>query len=193
MTFFVVDIEADGPCPGLFSMIELGAVRVCEKMDEATFFSTLRPITDRYEAEALASIGKTREETLTYDDPEKAIIRFSEWVQSTTQGRPIFLSDNNGFDWSFVNYYFTYFLGVRKNPFGHSSRRIGDIYGGMMNDLRNTNWKRLRKTRHTHNALDDAMGNAQAFVEILKLGNFKQKDEYQNRNRTGKPGFGHRR
>lgn len=174
-------------------MIELGAVRVCEKMDEATFFSTLKPITDRYEAEALASIGRTREETLTYDDPEKAIIRFSEWVQSTTQGRPIFLSDNNGFDWSFVNYYLTYFLGVRKNPFGHSSRRIGDIYGGMMKDLRNTGWKKLRKTRHTHNALDDAMGNAEAFVEILKLGNFKQKDEYQNRNRTGKPDFGHRR
>ena len=32
MSYFFVDVEADGPCPGLYSMVSFGAV----KFDEST-------------------------------------------------------------------------------------------------------------------------------------------------------------
>jgi hypothetical protein len=32
------------------------------------------------------------------------------------------------------------------------------------------NFKHLRKTAHTHNPVDDAMGNAEALLEMQRLG-----------------------
>jgi hypothetical protein len=31
-------------------------------------------------------------------------------------------------------------------------------------------WKKYRKTSHTHNPVDDAMGNAEAILEFQKMG-----------------------
>ena len=54
------------------------------------------------------------------------------------------------------------------NPFGHSGRRISDFYAGLTGKLTNTQaWKRLRITPHTHNPVDDAMGNVEAFERIF--------------------------
>jgi len=39
----------------------------------------------------------------------------------------------------------------------------------MMKDSR-ASWKHLRKTKHTHNPVDDAMGNAEALLEMQKMG-----------------------
>ncbi len=56
-----------------------------------------------------------------------------------------------------------------RNIFGFSARRIGDLYCGVVKDSR-AKWKHLRKTTHTHNPVDDAKGNAEALLEIEKLG-----------------------
>lgn len=171
-------------------MIEVGAAHIgAESGEEAfrkdTFFSTLRPMTDNYEPAALSSIGRTREETLLYEDPEKVIKNFKDWVEGTTKDRPILFSDNNGFDWQFVNYYFVYFLGVGKNPFGHSSRRIGDLYSGIKRNLRASNeWKKLRRVKHDHTALNDAMGTASALIEIGKMYNLRLTNENRSDNRN---------
>jgi hypothetical protein len=51
---------------------------------------------------------------------------------------------------------------------GHSGRRISDFYAGLMGDFSNSQaWKRLRLTPHTHNPVDDAMGNDEAFARLL--------------------------
>jgi hypothetical protein len=56
------------------------------------------------------------------------------------------------------------------NPFGHSGRRISDFWAGLNRDWGNTQgWKRFRRTAHDHNPVHDAMGNAEAFEEILRL------------------------
>ena len=55
------------------------------------------------------------------------------------------------------------------NPFGHSGRRIGDFWAGLTGTGATQGWKRLRKTAHDHNPVNDAMGNAEAFEEILRL------------------------
>jgi hypothetical protein len=41
------------------------------------------------------------------------------------------------------------------------------MYKGMVRDV-SKNFKHLRKTKHTHNPVDDARGNAEAMLEMNK-------------------------
>src|SRR5262245_31647286 len=107
MAYVMVDIEADGPIPGDYSMICLGAVIVQPELDR-TFLGRLRPISDRFVPEALQVSGFTREQTLEFDDPAKVMSNFRDWIARQSRARPFFISDNNGFDWQFVNWYFHY-------------------------------------------------------------------------------------
>src|SRR4051794_7963103 len=114
MTYFMVDVEADGPIPGDYSMVCFGAI-VVESSFGRTFYGQLRPISERWIPEALAVSGFTREHTLAFDEPADVMRRFAEWVKSNSDRQPMFISDNNGFDWQFINWYFHHFLGA--NPF----------------------------------------------------------------------------
>ena len=58
---------------------------------------------------------------MAFDDPKTFMERFAEWIRSVCQGQPMFISDNHGIDWQFINWYLHHFL--NKNPFGHSSTR----------------------------------------------------------------------
>ncbi len=117
MSVIVVDIEADGPIPADFSMVSFGAVIVDEKLDK-TFYGELRPINDKWKPEALKVSGFTREQTLGFDEPYLVMQKFTSWIDENSVGRPLFYSDNNGFDWQFINWYCIHFLG--KNPFGYT-------------------------------------------------------------------------
>ena len=63
--YFSVDVEADGPIPGPYSMLSVGvavAGRHAERFipaspDAATFYQELRPISDDYVPDALAVTG----------------------------------------------------------------------------------------------------------------------------------------
>lgn len=165
MSWFVVDIESDGPIPGDYSMIALGAVKLDYNLDK-TFKSLIHPISDKWVPEALAVSGYSREDTLNFFDPTDEMIKFDEWITSVnTDGNPRFISDNNGFDWMFICWYFHHFLD--KNPFGFSSTNLGSLYKGLVKDTRK-NFKHLRKTKHTHDPVDDAIGNAEAILAIQK-------------------------
>lgn len=156
----MVDIESDGPIPGDYSMISFGAVLVDEKLDK-TFYGKLKPISEKWDPNALAVSGHTREATLQFDEPENVMNEFNKWIKSNSKGRPIFISDNNGFDWMFICWYFHHF--INENPFGFTSRRLADLYCGIEKDTF-AKWKHLRKTAHTHNPVDDAMGNAEVLL-----------------------------
>lgn len=164
MTYFMVDVEADGPIPGDYSMVCFGAVIVEAELTR-TFFAKLRPISDKWVPEALAVSGYSRTDVEGFEDPKLVMSRFGEWVEQQTDGRPIFVSDNNGFDWQFVNWYFHHF--TDNNPFGHSSMNLGSLYKGAVRDTFK-NFKHLRRTKHSHNPVDDAMGNAEALLAIIK-------------------------
>ena len=166
MPYLMVDIEADGPIPGDYSMICFGAVVVKEGLDEA-FYGRLKPISEKWVPEALAVSGFTREQTLGFDDPAIVMHDFARWIKETTAGRAFFVSDNNGFDWQFINWYFHHFLGT--NPFGHSSLNLGSLYKGLVRDTFQ-NFKHLRMTAHTHDPVDDARGNAEALLAMKALG-----------------------
>jgi hypothetical protein len=166
MSLFVVDVEADGPAPGLYSMVCFGAVVVTDWRIGESFFGRTRPISDQWLPQALAVSAFTREEHLQFDAPADVMRAFADWVARVNQGsRPVFVSDNPAFDWQFVNYYFWRYL--NGNPFGHSARRIGDFAAGLAGDFfAKQSWKTQRKTRHTHNPVDDARGNAEALIAL---------------------------
>jgi hypothetical protein len=166
MAYVMVDVEADGPIPGDYSMVCFGAVLVREGLD-CTFYGRLKPISGQWIPEALAVSGFTREETLGFDEPKPMMENFALWLKENAKGRAFFISDNNGFDWQFINWYFWHFTGG--NPFGHSSTNLGSLYKGMVKDAFQS-FKHLRKTSHTHNPVDDAMGNAEALLEMKRRG-----------------------
>jgi len=166
MTYFMVDIEADGPIPGDFSMISVGAIVVEQSLDR-TFYGELCPISDRWDPEALAVSGHPREKTLAFETPKIVMERLRDWVLGNSYGKPVFISDNNGFDWQFINWYFHHFLG--SNPFGHSSLHLGSLYKGLVKDMTRSA-KHLRITPLTHHPVDDARGNAEALLEMSRLG-----------------------
>lgn len=160
MSVIIVDVESDGAIPGDYSMISFGAVLVDTQLDK-TFYGKLKPISDKWIPEALAVSGFSREDTLAFDDPKVVMLQFADWIAEHSKSRPLFFSDNNGFDWQFINWYFHHFTG--SNPFGFSSNNIGSLYKGLVSDMFQ-NFKHLRKTKHTHHPVDDAMGNAEALL-----------------------------
>lgn len=162
----IVDIESDGPCPGLYSMVSFGAVLFEDP--SKVFYTTLMPITDNWVPEALAVSGFSREESEGFEYPAIAMENFEQWLKSVADGDGVrFVSDNAGFDWQFINYYFHLFR--KRNPFGFSPVSITWLYKGFARTSK-ANFKSLRKTKHTHNPLDDAMGNAEALKAIVEKG-----------------------
>ena len=100
------------------------------------------------------------------DDSRETAEAFRNWL-TQFPGRPIFVSDNPAYDWPGVNFMLLRHLGG--NPFGWSARRIGDYYAGLVGDWnRQSDWKRLRITQHTHHPVDDAMGNLEAWERMQR-------------------------
>jgi hypothetical protein len=160
----MVDVESDGPIPRDYSMVAFGAV-IVESGLKRTFYGCLKPISDQWIPSALKVSGFTREETLQFEEPKIAIRKFGDWLKQEVSDQPMFISDNNGFDWQFINWYFHHFTG--SNPFGFSSSNLGSLYKGLVKDTRE-NFKHLRKTKHTHNPVDDAKGNAEALLHMIE-------------------------
>ena len=163
MRYVLVDIEADGPIPGKYSMISIGAVLFDDSLDH-TFYATLRPVSEEWVPSALAISGFSREQTLGFEEPKSVMERMLDWVRSIENGPCWFIADNVGFDWSFVNWYFHTFCG--ENPFGHNTEDLGSLYKGIVRDF-SKDFEHLRSTTHTHNALDDAIGNAEALQRMV--------------------------
>ena len=143
-------------------MVCFGAVIVEPELSRS-FYGKLRPISEQWIPEALSVSGFSRAEVLQFDEPSAVMKSFADWLKENIKGQPLFVSDNNGFDWQFINWYFHHFLS--SNPFGYSSTNLGSLYKGLVKDT-SQNFKHLRKTKHTHNPVDDAIGNAEALLHL---------------------------
>lgn len=183
-TYISVDIEADGPIPGVYSMISIGMTLAgrfdgqrFEAVDPSTetFYAELAPISDEFDPQALAISGLDRD-ALRRDgeDPAVAMSRAADWVDRVAAGtEPVFVSWPTEFDWMFTHWYFIRFNG--RDPFGHSS--CIDSKSFYIARTRLTVSKasqralppELRSERpHTHNALDDAMSHADVFAALFE-------------------------
>lgn len=166
MSYYAVDVEADGEYPIDFSMVCFGAVKITPALD-TTFYGQTSPISSNFNSEALAISGFSRQQHEGFEHPIITMKRFVMWVNKTTVGKPIFVADNNGFDWMFMCTYMWKYAG--ENPFGWSSRRIGDLWCGMEKDTY-YKWKWMRDAKHDHNPVNDSMGNAQAVLKMKEKG-----------------------
>lgn len=176
---FFVDTEATGSSPFSSAMTEFGVV---EYETEKTFYAHLLDFTPHPERPALPVLtGKPMDpiiELSTGAGPEalgsraEVYARLTEWIASFGDKQGTFVSDNPAFDWQWLSYGFDE-AGL-PNPFGFSARRIGDLAAGFEGNWRKTSaWKNLRRTKHTHNPVDDAMGNVEAFKALLARHNQK--------------------
>jgi hypothetical protein len=163
LRFVMVDVESDGPIPGDYSMTEIGMV-VVEPSLKHTFHGKLKPISDKWDPEFLAISGRSREEVLKFPFAEKTMKDIYDWLISFDFS-PMFIADNNGFDYMFTHWYFYHFIG--KSPFGHSSSNLNSLFKGIKKEFR-ASFKKYRRTIHDHNPVNDALGNAEALLAIAK-------------------------
>lgn len=167
--YIVVDVESDGNLIGTNSMVCFGAVHIDSELKlDNCFYGQTAPISTAYNFKALAISGFTREEHKSFDGCHLTMIRFYNWLIQFH--KPILISDNNGYDASWINWYMLKYVG--QNPFGWSSRRIGDMFCGFMNDEK-YQWKKHRdeqKYPHNHHPLSDAKGNASALIYLKEQG-----------------------
>lgn len=170
--YISVDIEADGPIPGDYSMMSFGAC-VADNPDVA-FYRELKPISDKFIPEAAAVSGLDRNQLIkTGAEPLVAMQEFIQWLRDICgqTARPVFVAFNATFDWMFVHWYFIHFVG--SNPFGISGWDIKAYYTGIVNSKlwsdtskKNMDRKFLSSKPHTHNALDDAREQAEIFNRL---------------------------
>lgn len=165
--YISIDIEAAGPVPSTFSMLSLGAVVVDDP--NKTFYVELKPVNDKFLPDAMKVVGRSLQDFAKNGrDPEEAMTALCDWVGNVANSaKPVFVGFNATFDWAFVNFYFHQCLG--ESPFGFGGIDIKSYYMGMTGcTWEDTQSSRIQsdlkgKSRHTHNALDDAVEQAEMF------------------------------
>ncbi len=177
--YISVDIESSGPIPGEYSMLSLGAAVVGDISQN--FYVEFKPLNKNYVPQALKVSGFSLEQLeKTGEQPAVAMKKFEEWISMVAAGtkvsaerRPVFVAFNATFDWQFVNYYFHKFLG--RNPLGISGLDIKAYYMGKQGcsfgetAKRKMDKKYLSSRKHTHNARDDALEQAEIMGKVMKV------------------------
>ena len=193
--YISTDVESSGSIPGPYSMLSLGAcdvdnpsltfyrelkpIMAAYEVDALKVavrgLESLKDLLDLSEYnpdDPLFNPAKVMNHLTQYgQDQRQAMLEFADWVEDVAQERkPVFVAFNATYDWSFVNWYFKNFVG--KNPFGISGLDIKAYYMGKFN----TTWLDTVKRRmpkdffplggHTHNALEDAVEQAEIYKRI---------------------------
>jgi hypothetical protein len=177
-----IDVEADGPCPGLNSMLALGAVAYDQWENRVgTWYSTFAPLTDCYpdgetlewwgtQPEAWAEVSGSRVR------PRDMITDFGHWCEAL-RGTPIVVAWPAVFDFAFVNYYLWRFFG--RNPLGYDALDIRSYASGIARcpgyheELPESEVRRLAGDIDTaglrpHYALDDAIEQGRLFLGLRR-------------------------
>jgi hypothetical protein len=182
--YISVDVEADGPIPGPFSMLSFGAAvagfheaqgfRATDPQAQ-TFYRELRPISEDFVPEALAISGLDRDHLMGEGTPPpQAMAEFAHWVEATADGaKPVLVAYPACYDWMFVYWYLIKFHG--KSPFGHSGcLDMKAMYATKADVPISATGKRsmprhlLSSRPHTHHALDDAIEQAELFANLQR-------------------------
>jgi hypothetical protein len=187
--YISVDVEADGPHPGDYSMLALG-MTACATFDgktfkrldmddsENSFITNLKPVTHRYTdgAAEICRQGGFDRFLLVKEgrDPYAAMQAANNWVEklrSSFNAKPVAVAYPLSFDWMWIYYYYIKYS--TDSPFGFSNCiDIKSFYQGkagamVMNSTKRNMPKKLRSTRpHTHDPLDDAREQGDLFCNI---------------------------
>jgi hypothetical protein len=181
--YISADIEADGPIPGPFSMLAFG-LAIAATFDGETFaprepaaatlYRELKPISDEFDAAALAASRLDREGLAREGaDPAVAMHDAAEWLQTQAAGaRLIMVGYPVVFDWMFIHWYFVRFVGG--SPFGFSGaldmKTMYQQKAGVTLDRAgrvDLPLELASRRPHTHHALEDAVEQAEIFNRLF--------------------------
>jgi hypothetical protein len=184
-SYFSADVETDGPIPGPYSMLSFGLVyagsfdgRKFERPEHyrTTFYEELRPISEKFEVEALRVNGLDRERLCSSGlDPREAMIAANRWVRKIAgASKPVLVAYPVSFDWTWLYWYFVNFC-PDGSPFGYSQcfdiKTALAVKGKQTIAIsgRSRIERQLKATHlHTHHAIDDAIAQAEIFANIFE-------------------------
>jgi hypothetical protein len=183
--YFSADVETDGPIPGPYSMLSFALVYagnfdgkrfVHPKDFGENFYRELRPISEKYQPEALRVNGLDRERLLLEgESPERAMGAAYDWIAGIVgKGKPVLAAYPLSFDWAWLYWYFVQFSS-KGSPFNHSlcfdmktayavKASVPISEAGRSKILPQL----LPDRRHTHHALDDAIEQAEIFGNLFE-------------------------
>jgi hypothetical protein len=183
--YFSADVETDGPIPGPYSMLSFSLVYagsfdgksfVRPRKFEHIFYCELRPISDRFQDEALRINGLDRSRLVSEGiEPSQGMTRASRWVEEVAGAKSaVLVAYPLSFDWAWLYWYFTQYS-ESGSPFGYS--RCFDIKTALAVKGRlpisQSGRSRLDSSlrsvhKNTHHAVDDAIAQAEIFANIFQ-------------------------
>ena len=178
--FCSVDIETDGPIPGDYSMLSIGAVAFAKDgVEVSSFYCTLNPLPDaRQHPDTMKWWGNHQDAWKEVQKrpvaPATAMQLFYSWLKRLP-GKPIFVGYPATFDFSFVYWYLIHF--GHDSPFSFSAIDL-KTYAYVLLDIpynqmikRNMPEEWFTGDKHSHHALEDAKEQGKIFIEMLKFRN----------------------
>lgn len=183
-----IDIESDGPIPGPYSMLSLGAAAYIKSDLEptgllcvGTYSVNLAPLPGARRCprtmsefwdknpQAWAACQTDQEE------PYFAMKGFIDWIKESSKkfnAKPVAVCYPAGFDFMFTYWYLINFVG--ESPFGFSALDMKSVAMTLLKTeyrkatKRNMPKKWFGSKGHTHVALDDALEQGDLFGNMIK-------------------------
>jgi hypothetical protein len=175
-TYVSTDIEADGPIPGPHSMLSFASAAYApDKTLLGTFTRNLESLDGAKPDPKTEAWWKTQPEAWAacrreLHPPAVAMRDYVAWL-GALPGRPVFVAYPASYDFMFVYWYLMKFVG--ESPFSHSALDIKTFAmcllgtGYRDSTKRNMPKRWFDNIRHTHIALDDAVGQGALFCNML--------------------------
>lgn len=181
------DIEADGPAPGLHSMISLGVAGITlEGKIVFKWEKNLKPLEGATQDENTMKWWAKEENREAWEycnknqeDPATAMKDLNEKILELMQKWDLITcAAPAGYDYQFPNWYFVKFVG--ENPLGHKAHCMNSYLWAMKGEIHPSIYD-FRKQflhpdfPHTHKALDDALEQGMMFLNALLKNTSKNK------------------
>ena len=170
------DIEADGPIPGVNSMLSFASAAYRDdKSLVATFARNLETLPGATAHPRTEAWWKTQPEAWAacrthLVAPDVAMKEYVAWLR-TLPGKPVFVGYPAAYDFMFVYWYLMKFVG--ESPFSMSALDIKTFAMALLKtNYRETSKKTMPRRwfdpqPHTHVALDDALEQGALFCNML--------------------------
>jgi hypothetical protein len=169
------DVEADGPIPGIYSMLSFAsAAYTPNKQLIDTFTANLETLPEAKTDSETMKWWKTQPEAWKacredLQKPEQVMKKYLEWLK-LLPGKPVFIGYPAAYDFLFVYWYLIRFTG--ESPFSHSALDIKTYAMAMLKKPYRNSSKSEYPRRwfdnlpHTHQALDDAIEQGALFCNM---------------------------
>ena len=183
-----IDIEADGPIPGVHSMLSLGAAAfTSDGVLGETFSANLEQLPEAHEDVRTmrwwASQATAWEACRTDPEPPRAAMhRFHAWLerQHAAVGLPVMVAFPAAYDAMWVQWYLRRFVDddpFRRRAIDVKTLAMVAIGRGYRSTTKSTMPKHWRPpTKHTHVAVEDAVEQGELFVNIMRELNVQRGD-----------------